>query len=295
MVALHNLKTNLIQKFHETSADFDPTHERSQRAQGESMIRLSEFDDIMKKYNNDLYQKFEAKITAEVNELKTYFDSALENKFRQVMTYVDQEVGTLSERINGIEQRIVNMEEKQAKAQEYDPETTIVAENLQHEKDENLKNKMEKLIRTDLAVNVPIVRVTRLPEGPPRMTRFGMVRKPGIVKVQFESVEDKVKVLREKRNITNSPEFSNVFLRSSKSHSERIMQQNFKTLIEALPLAKDYMITGNGRLVKKENDPQNWNRFTRPQQLGQPTISSPPSRNPDNPDLSLPRPWSQTT
>ena len=87
---------------------------------------------------------------------------------------------------------------------------------------------------------------------PPRVTRHGNVSKPGLVKIQFQNVEDKVRVLREKRALMNSSEFSNVFLRSSKSHSDRLAEQNLKTLLDLIPDGKAYQVTGNGRLVKRD-------------------------------------------
>jgi hypothetical protein len=76
------------------------------------------------------------------------------------------------------------------------------------------------------------------------------------VKVQFESVKDKIDVLREKQHLSNSAEFSRVFIRSSKSHSERVMEQNFKTLLELLPFGKDYFITGNGKMIRRNENMQ---------------------------------------
>jgi hypothetical protein len=64
-------------------------------------------------------------------------------------------------------------------------------------------------------------------------------------------------VLREKRNLMNSPQFAGVFLRSSKSHAERVMEQNFKTLLDALPVGTDYMMTANGKMIRKDSTRQN--------------------------------------
>ena len=134
----------------------------------------------------------------------------------------------------------------------FEPDTTVIADNLPFEDNEDLDSKVQTMIRRDLAINVPVVRTTRLRPRPPRVTRHGNVSKPGLVKIQFQNVEDKVRVLREKRALMNSSEFSNVFLRSSKSHSDRLAEQNLKTLLDLIPDGKSYQVTGNGRLVKRD-------------------------------------------
>ena len=219
-------------------------------------------EDMLKRQSDELLHKFEAKINHQAEALKTHFDQALEAKFKSVMDYVDGEIGRVCERIDGIENKLTEVVSIQSKAAEFDPENTIVAENMPFEADENLMQKVTDMIRRDLAINVPIVNVMRLKEGPPRHTRYGTVLKPGLVKIQMKSVDDKVAVLREKKNITNSREFSQVFIHGSKTHGERMMEHNFKTILDLIPGADDYMMTGNGRLVKRRdqamsNNPRN--------------------------------------
>ena len=75
----------------------------------------------------------------------------------------------------------------------------------------------------------------------------------GVLKIQLSIIEEKIDVLRHKSNLKNSSTFSNVYIRSSKTHSERLIDLNFKTLINDLipKAATGYRITGSGKLIKK--------------------------------------------
>ena len=75
--------------------------------------------------------------------------------------------------------------------------------------------------------------------------------KPGLVKIRLSSVEDKVAALRRKRNLHQAG-YGSVFIRSSQSHTDRLIQQNIHTMLRELPNGDNYMVTGNGRLVKKD-------------------------------------------
>ena len=260
--ALEKLKGSLLQKLHEepktmTSKENENEQQSSAMSIASNAQGLEVIAALIEQQNDILFSRLDKKLTEEISELKSHFDKTLEEKFKQVMDYVDKEVEGLTLRMNEMDTRITTIEQSQHKAEEFHCDTTIVAENVPFEEGENLIKKMSDLVRRDLAVHVPIVQVLRMKEGPPRKTRYGTVKKPGLVKMQMRSVEDKVAVLREKRNLKNSREFSHVFLRSSKPHAERMMESNMKVLLEMIPGANDYIMTGNGRLVKKT-----FNRYT---------------------------------
>ena len=59
--------------------------------------------------------------------------------------------------------------------------------------------------------------------------------KPRLMKVAFETVDQKVKVLRAKMALKGHPIFDRVYLRSSKSHTERLLELNAKTILSELP------------------------------------------------------------
>ena len=199
-----------------------------------------------------MFSRFQNLLRQEVTGLKLHIEEQLNRKFDEMRAYVDLEVSRVENRVEALEAVTKSIADQQEQASVWDPDTTIVAENFPFEEEEELNTKVVDMIRKDLSVNVPVVRTTRLKARPPRNTRFGNVSKPGLVKIQFESVDDKVKVLREKRQLINSASYSRVFLRSSKSHTDRLLELNFKTMLDAIPNGKDYKLTANGRLVKRD-------------------------------------------
>ena len=56
--------------------------------------------------------------------------------------------------------------------------------------------------------------------------------KPGLVKISFQSTEEKIEVLRRKRDLClrEVDVYKSVFLKSSKSHTERLIELNTKSL-----------------------------------------------------------------
>ena len=212
--------------------------------------------------NIDLDARFgriEQLIMQQVAGLKIYIEDTLTEKINELRIYVDEEVARVSSRVDALEQITREMSIDKEKACLFEPETTVVAINLPFQEDEDLDEKVDSMIHRDMALSVPILRTTRLKPAQPRSTRFGDVSKPGLVKIQFRSVDDKVKVLREKKRLSTTHDYKHVYLRSSKHHTERIAEANFKTMLDLLPgdIGKNYLMSGNGRLVKR--DPRQFN------------------------------------
>ena len=78
---------------------------------------------------------------------------------------------------------------------------------------------------------------------------------PGVVKVAFDNVEDKVAVLRCKQRLKTNTQFKKVYLRAAKSHTDWILESNFKMLLQVIPAGKDFYIAGNERLMKQTGSP----------------------------------------
>lgn len=59
--------------------------------------------------------------------------------------------------------------------------------------------------------------------------------KPGLVKISFSTLQENIQVLRNKRKLETSEKFKRVFLKSSKSHTDRIIELNARTLLKEIP------------------------------------------------------------
>ena len=99
-------------------------------------------------------------------------------------------------------------------------------------------------VRSDLTILGPFANVT--------LTLC--VSWAGTDKCYIESVEQKVNVLRAKQKLKQSQSYKNVYMHGSKTHTERILELNAKTLLSELPNGNQYRVTANGRIVKKQPD-----------------------------------------
>lgn len=81
-----------------------------------------------------------------------------------------------------------------------------------------------------------------------RNRKFG---KPALVKIIFASVQDKIQILKEKKQLKMEEKYKIVFMRGSKTHTERFLELNARTLLNKLARGKDSGIASNERIVKK--------------------------------------------
>jgi exonuclease VII small subunit len=188
----------------------------------------------------------------EVAGLKISISASINESVKKLQDTFDMEINSLKDHLKQVEQRLTNLEKQSSppepEPEPYDPNYTVVVFGLQHEQGENVEEKAKSLVHDQIGLrDIAVVRSLRTP------TRNG---KPGVVKIQFASVDEKIKVLQNKRELKNcSRQYQNVYIRTSKSHLERLYELNFKNLLRGMPNGNDYRITGNGRLVKR-NDQQ---------------------------------------
>ena len=79
--------------------------------------------------------------------------------------------------------------------------------------------------------------------------RYG---KPGLIKAQLQSKNAKIQVLRSKKALLTTKDYKGVFLRGAKSHVERLIELNFKTILGEMPNGSNYKVTNSGRLVSSD-------------------------------------------
>ena len=128
-----------------------------------------------------------------------------------------------------------------------DPEVTIIASGLPFMDGENILTKARALIDAlggEVTENVLVTAASCLP------AKFR--NKPGLVKISFGTVDDKVLVLQNKMNLKNTDDFKNVFLKSSKSHAERLIELNARAISRELPQGRSLGVDSNS-LIKPRN------------------------------------------
>ena len=158
---------------------------------------------------------------------------------------LDQEVSILIARVEATEAEMQRLQ--QMTTVEFDPQVTLVAQGLPTLQGTDVISQAKTLVNRALnEPDIPVVRATRLPSRNSR---------PGLVKIEVNSLENKIKLLRKKFSLKDTQDFKNVYLRSSKSHTERLLELNIMKLLDEIPNGKDkYKLTSNGRLVERTRD-----------------------------------------
>ena len=76
--------------------------------------------------------------------------------------------------------------------------------------------------------------------------------------MEYHSVGDKVEVLRAKKVLKNKRQYENLYIRSAKSHEERVMELNFKKLMDHLEVSDYFRFSGSGRLSCTQGRWRGW-------------------------------------
>ena len=133
-----------------------------------------------------------------------------------------------------------------------DSEVSVTASGILESEDENLMEKVNALIQAlgeDVYSNTHITKVTRIPSKIPN--------RPGIVRISFRDPVEKVRVLRNKRQLKDTEQFKTVYIRSNKSRIERLIEMNARAVLRNLPDGRSLRVDASGRIKARiQNEPQ---------------------------------------
>ena len=181
-------------------------------------------DDYMLAQIEKMIQTSQEKV---VNEVKT----KLEDHEKRIGTLVSSELQVVKTRLDMIENP------------PFGPERTVVISDLPRTGSGDQNYIQELFTRVGLQDKVKVVNVKRMTQRGPR---------PGLIKVELSTVEEKVEVLRKKLDINNLE--PDTWMRSSQSHAERLNDLNFKTLLTMIPGGDEWRVTANGRLQRRDEE-----------------------------------------
>ena len=127
---------------------------------------------------------------------------------------------------------------------------SVVVKNLERDPREEsepglLKSRIIAMFRDNLKVrDIRVKQVTRKVNTESR--------RPGIVRVEVGSVEEKRAVRRAKKNLKNSSKYSNVYIESDLPYEIRVANENNRRLLKVLGRDKDYAVV-SGRIVQRHS------------------------------------------
>ncbi len=160
---------------------------------------------------------------------------------QNIADHIAIENSVLTRRLYDFEVRLSRIEVKF----HFDTEVTIVAQGVPYDPLENPQRVAEDLIRQGLdIVDIPVVRAKCLDSR--------QAGKPGIMKIEVKTLDQKIKLLKNKTSLNNPQnKYKNVYICSSKSHVEMLLELNTYTLLQEIPTGWQFRRTANGWLVKK--------------------------------------------
>ena len=159
------------------------------------------------------------------------------------MESMDLEIAQVVARIERVEKSLKETTEKLTP--QFDPNVSITIAGLPFQDGENVTARVKRLLFEGMHCDpVPVVVAAErlVPRG----------RGPGLIKVEFPTVQVKVAVLRRKQQLKEKELYSKVYVHSAKTHAERLIELNFKTILDEIPTGKNFYVTGNGRVVRRE-------------------------------------------
>ncbi len=165
----------------------------------------------------------------------------LRDQSNDISTKLNETKTTLETEVASLRERVVKMEERENKVEPFSPSCTIVATGLRYQADEDVKDKANIFVRDGLGLECGIVDAMRTPFRNNR---------PGIIKIQFKSKDDKEMAIARKSKLKDS-RYKRVFIRSSIPHNERLQFLNMKTLLQATGKTEEFRILKSGRIVSK--------------------------------------------
>ena len=199
--------------------------------------------------NRDLYQL--------MISTREEFRSSLHDIQTQV-TVLSDSMANIHPRVEACEGRIATLEDNMdgrfreqesaisslmGEQEEFPVDKSIICIGLKETAREDIHVVAQDLVESGLGlVNVQVERAKRL------QSRND---KPGLVKIRLPTTADKISALRCKQNLKNTG-YRRVYIRSSMSHTDRLIQLNFQTLLRDLPNGDQYRVTANGKLVKQD-------------------------------------------
>ena len=216
-----------------------------------------------------------------IEECKVEVIRGMDAKMDTLRRDVSHEVSRLTTRVERMETKVQDIVDDD----NFNPARTLVVTRLNTDSDKSPLDQAQALMHDGLGLDTPVVRAKRLQ---------GRNGKPGILKAELPSTDHKVEALRRKQNLMGNRRYSNVYVRSSQTHEERVMQTNMRLVLDAIPeLSGRYRFAGNGRLVEKtvrnrDGGPNGDAQRTNPVPV--PLDPPPPSSNPDGPRYYSPDP-----
>ncbi|WAR21523.1 LOW QUALITY PROTEIN: hypothetical protein MAR_015497, partial [Mya arenaria] len=223
----------------------------------------------MKVTQEGMKRTLERKIDNLRNEMMKNFDKPSSNHIGKETSRIDGLMNSMKDiqvRLRAVEDGTPTPAEPREVDHLNDPDYCIIATGIPKQDDEDLFEKANSLIRAlgeNVYSRVTVTGTIRLPSK--------LRGKPGPLKISFGSTPEKVLVLRHNMKLKDMENYQDVFIKSSKSHAERLIELNARTILRQLPQGAGYRVDANGRIrPRPEQQPAAARDSDTPRPFGSP-------------------------
>ena len=203
--------------------------------------------DSLEKRLGDMESKLKDICQNVVKELVDEFQLELaqvSNRLAEMEGQVTDRGKAMREDIITLKSRVERVEENTVRRTEFSPDVSVVCYGLGYEVEEDLDQKVRRLLKDGLKLDICYQAVERTPQ---------VNDKPGVVKIELKSIQDKIKVLRNKSKLSDGG-YRRVYLRSAQTHAERVLHHNTQLLLKELGVDGKYRASGNGKLITRNDN-----------------------------------------
>lgn len=173
----------------------------------ETQTQISGMQNSLERQLNSKVERLERLISDNRDKLKAELDRTT----KQIQDSLDLDVSLISARIDKLE---LKMNEAKRPIIKFNPDVSLIIEGLTFTEGEDVMERIKTLLAEGLGCD-PVPELINVE----RMTPRG--RRPGIIKAELRSVQEKVAVLRRKQRLRETEIFKNVYVNSAKTHAER--------------------------------------------------------------------------
>jgi DNA-binding Lrp family transcriptional regulator len=238
---------NSIDKKLESFGDEQQKIREEQRALRDSLeARLNNISKGIKETCKEIVDGIKEEFQLEFSKMNNILD-VMEGKLSSLQKELKEETISLRARIERVEERAATVKP------DFDPEVTVVCYGLGFEEEENLEEKVRRMISGGLHLDLDVVATMRTP------TING---RPGIVKIELKNLEEKITMLRNKSKLSEFG-YKKVFLRSAQTHAERVMDHNTRIMLREMGVEQKYRVSGNGKMIARSDERDNNDRGRR--------------------------------
>ena len=175
-----------------------------------------------------------------VNQIKTLGDD--------LQNYVDMDVGRMVFRIEGAEAKVKTLEDKQGKTSTPMWLSSWLMSPIMKEKTHR-RDQKESFTRALECRRSLWFGPSDCPKERKDKVNKQQTGTP-LITIELPDLETKIRVLTSKRRLADPEQWWRSWMRSSKkSHTERLIDLNFQTVLDMIPDGNTMPITGSGRIV----------------------------------------------